>query len=192
MYVLCMRGRQSEMQKGKTKCEMRCDVMWCDECANAKHVALNFTVNKNKTQVAGNKTRTKAKRNNSREMRSAKCGMPKGKGRGRAGQGRAGQGLNWGIKQRRKANLWLLSRKYVAFVAILPPSARFKLCESAENMQSNRNFMLRLAALSLSPALPLSLSLCTGYAFSFSLCFAFRLEMQMTWQAVVINTDESN
>lgn len=90
-------------------------------------------------------------------MRSAKCGMPKGKGRGRAGQDRAGQGPNWGIKQRRKANLWLLSRKYVAFVAILPPSARFKLCESAENMQSNRNFMLRLAALSLffSPSLAL-------------------------------------
>lgn len=96
-------------------------------------------------------------------MRSAKCGMPKGKG-----HGWAGQGPNWGIKQRRKANLWLLSRKYVAFVAILPPSARFKLCESAENMQSNRNFMLRLAALSLSLPL-LSFSLCWLCFFFFAL-----------------------
>lgn len=44
-------------------------------------MALNFTVNKNKTQ---NASKTKAKRNNSCEMRSAKCGMPKAKGQGRA------------------------------------------------------------------------------------------------------------
>lgn len=172
---------------------MQCDVMWCDECANAKHVALNFTVNKNKTQVAG----TQQQEQKQSETILAKWGRPNvacQRAKDTAGQRRAGRGPNWGIKQRRKANLWLLSRKYVAFVAILPPSARFKLCESAENMQSNRNFMLRLAALSLSlPLLSLSLSLCTGYTFSFSLCFAFLLlEMQMTRQAVVINTDESN
>lgn len=128
--VLCRRFSCWRGLGVKAKCKSKCNAecaMWCDECANAKHVALNFTVNKNKTQNASNTT--KAKRNNSCEMRSAKCGMPKAKGQGRAQRHTeweregVGEGARLGHKATAQSKFMTIKPKVCGFCCYFTASA---------------------------------------------------------------------
>lgn len=156
---------------------MQCNAMWCDECANAKYVALNFSASKkvmlkneedgNPTQQNNNKSQCKSKAKQflrNEVVRSAKT-LACQEGRGRA--------TRWN-----QSKFMTIKLKVCGFCCCyFSPSApqvmreRWKICKAVVILCSACLFLLYIGK----------------YKY-----FIYFAEMQMTWPAALISVDESN